>query len=135
MTAKPEPTEPSKKRRPSFPVYAVDRLSDPGLRACSRAARSFYADLECYTYAYGEPQGFLTLENGMPLVSAEQLAAQFPDSLKDIAKWLDELTKSGVIARAENGVISLPKLIEAIAERAVWAARKAKSAATEGKGP
>lgn len=126
---KSEQAEATKKRRPSFPVYAVARLSDPGLRACSRSARSFYADLECYAYAYGEPQGFLTLQNGTPLVTADEIARHLPDSAKDIGKWLDELTKNGVIACAENGVISLPKLIEAIAERAVWAAKaKAKGA-------
>lgn len=132
---KPEQLDAPKKRRPSFPVYAVDRLSDPGLRACSRPARSFYSDLECYVHAYGEPQGFLTLPNGTPLLTADEIARHIPDRAKDIAKWLDELTKNGVIARSETGVISLPKLIDAYAERAEWLARKKRQSRDEGADP
>jgi hypothetical protein len=135
MMAKPETSEAAKKRRPSFPIYAVNRFSDPGLRACSRAARSFYLDLECYVHAYGEPQGYLTLENGTPLKTADEIARQIPDSTKDIGKWLAELTQSGVIARDETGIICLPKLLDSYETRAAWLERKNRSNPPEGANP
>ena len=135
MMAKPEKPDAPKKRRPSFPIYAVNRLGDPGLRACTRAARSFYGDLECYVHAYGEPQGFLTLENGTPLRTAAEIARQIPDGVKDIGKWLEELIQSGVISRNESGIICLPKLLDAYETRAVWLERKNRPGPPEGSNP
>lgn len=114
-----------------FPLYALERLNDPGLRACSRPARSFYSDLECYVYLHGEPKGFLTLPNGAPILMPTEIARQIPgDSVKDTTRWLDELRNNGVIARAESGVISLP-LLQAIFEKQDAAAERKRKSLTK----
>lgn len=120
MTNKPE-----KKRRPSFPIYAGERLNDSALRACSREARSFAYDLECFAHINGEPYGFLTLKNGRPLKTAEDLAQHFPDPPASIKRWLRDLIANGVLAEDEAGVLCCPHLIETNAEREAWAERQA----------
>lgn len=132
MMAKIAEGEKPPKRTPRiwYRIYALERLYDPRLRACSRNAQSFYNDLEAYTYLHSEPRGFLTLPNGKPLRLPAEIAPHIPGphTVKEISCWLEELVETAALARhPDNGIIELPLILEMFEKQAAEAERQRKS--------
>jgi len=116
------------KKLPSMQFYPGDWLKDPGLRACSPAARGVWMDVLCLMFE-AEQRGVLRVKNGSKLraISIKKLS-------KSIAgckpKLLQELIDNGVmrVARKDGAFYSKRLIREELQRR-----RKAKAGEKGGK--
>lgn len=77
--------------------------ADPGVRACSYAARGLWCEM-LWLMAESDRRGYLQQASGSPL-SPEQLARMTGGSAEEVTRLLQELEDSGVYSRTDQGVI------------------------------
>ena len=90
------------RQAPAFQFYPADWRKDPGLRACSMAARGLWIELMCIAHESDE-YGVLAL-NGRAM-SPEQIARLVGESIKATVTLLKELEEAGVFSRDDKGAI------------------------------
>jgi hypothetical protein len=86
-------------------------MSDPGLRACSYAARGLWKDLLCIAGSNKAEYGFVSL-NGKKL-EAPALAKMTNGTVEEVEPLLEELSRNGVFSRDRRGVIYCRRMIRA----------------------
>lgn len=101
---------------PSFQFYPGDWITNPGLRACSRAAKGLWIDLLCLM-ALSERRGVLVDGNGNPLRVVEIARATGADVV-DVPELIEELARMGVLKRNDGGAIYSGRMIREEARRA-----------------
>ena len=87
---------------PWMKFYPSDWRADPALRMCSLGARGLWAEMMCIMHE-AEPYGCL-LVNGQT-IGEKQLASLVGTSVREVARFLGELSNSGVFSVDENLVI------------------------------
>lgn len=87
---------------PAFQFYPGDWRKDPGIQACSFAARGLWVEMLCLMHE-SEQRGYLVLAGRA--ITPEQLARQTGGSADEVRGLLAELETAGVFSRDENGVI------------------------------
>ncbi|MFT4112398.1 hypothetical protein [Silvibacterium sp.] len=110
-------------KRPAFQFYGGDWLKDPGLRACSLAARGLWMDMIAIMSQVEEPYGHLVfvarkdgVEDGakdiltpiLPSVLARMVGA----SESDVCTSLAELESFGVFSRTPEGFIFSRRMVK-----------------------
>src|SRR6185312_10359634 len=88
-----------------------DWMSDPGLRACSYAARGLWKDLLCIAGGNKAEYGFVSL-NGHKLTDA-QLARMTNGTEVEVVELLAELEVNGVFNRDRRGIIYCRRMVRA----------------------
>jgi hypothetical protein len=88
-----------------------DWMSDPGLRACSYAARGLWKDLLCIAGSNKTEYGFVSL-NGKKLEPAA-LAKMTNGTEDEVEPLLAELKKNGVFSLDRRGVIYCRRMVRA----------------------
>lgn len=88
-----------------------DWMSDPGLRACSYAARGLWKDLLCIAGSNKHEYGFVSL-NGQKLEAA-QIAQMTNGTEKEVEPLLAELERNGVFSRDRRKVIYCRRMVRA----------------------
>lgn len=88
-----------------------DWMSDPGLRACSYAARGLWKDMLCIAGANKAEYGFVSL-NGQKLEAAG-IARMTNGTPEEVGPLLDELQRNGVFNRDRRGVIYCRRMVRA----------------------
>lgn len=95
-------------KRPSFPFYPKDWLSDLGLRSLPMAARGLWADLMCLMHD-GKPYGHLTID-GHPM--DDDTAARLVGlAVKEYRGLLAEIERRKVSSRTEAGVLFSRRMV------------------------
>lgn len=93
---------------PALQFYTGDWLKDPGVRACSYAAKGLWMDMLCIM-SEASPRGYLQV-NGAPLPPAT-LARMSGGAVGDVILHLAELDSAGVYSRDRNGVIYSRRIV------------------------
>lgn len=88
-----------------------DWMSDPGLRACSYAARGLWKDMLCIAGSNKAEYGYVSL-NGKKL-DPEGLAKMTNGTREEVAPLLAELLSKGVYSVDRRGVIYCRRMIRA----------------------
>lgn len=86
--------------KPGFRFVPDEWFGNRALRACTPAARGFWADL----LALMHPTGELVL-NGMPL-SDEQIAQLVGSSVRQVRSWINELGTAGIFTIVDGKLCS-----------------------------
>ena len=94
---------------PAFQFYPGDWLRDPGIRACSLAARGLWIEMLCLMHQ-AEPYGHL--KAGSMIVSPEMLSRMVGANLKQIETTLEELEKVGVFSKSVEGIIYSRRMVK-----------------------
>ena len=95
-------------RLPWIKFYFTDWQADPGLRLCSRGARSFLLDLMAIMHQ-ADPYGYLLVHGEKPTVAITARLTQ--DTVQEAAKYLAELVGKGVLSVREDGVLFSRKMV------------------------
>jgi hypothetical protein len=88
-----------------------DWMSDPGLRACSYAARGLWQDLLCIAGSNKHEHGFVSL-NGRKLSNAD-IARMTNGTEPEVENLLAELERNGVFSRDRRGIIYCRRMVRA----------------------
>ncbi len=96
-------------KRPASQFYWSDWLRDPGVRACSLAARGLWIDMLALMHE-GQPYGHLTV--GAAIVGAVQLARMVGETAPRVKLLLTELGAAGVYSVTDGGAIYSRRMVK-----------------------
>jgi hypothetical protein len=90
-------------RLPAIQFYVGDWKKDPGIRACSLAARGLWFEMLCIAFE-ARRRGYLEHANGEPIAD-EDLARMVGADRKEVVRLLAELDRRQVFSRTDDGII------------------------------
>jgi hypothetical protein len=106
---------------PYIQFYPGDWIKDPGLRACSMAARGLWFDILCYMHQ-ATKYGYFLVGDSAP--TDEEGSRIVGCSVSEYTLCLAELEKFSVFSRTKNGVIFCRRMIRDDAQRKDWITRQ-----------